>query len=224
MKRTEYTIPRWNYGRESDGAMEISTYEAWEDWIVHDRQRRAFAYAKYVQSHPEILQRHLRRQYRLDRKREDLLVDFPYVVIAEGEYSEHDYACRWCWQQFGPENGRCKNYQSEYPACPLVLETEHIEEAVRKDRKGTEISYRWKAYSDPGEHSHQGVWTTLWFGKTAYDYGFNVYFFVNEADHERFLGAFPTFTWHGSWDKEDVPGGPVIETDDQNGNHEIAES
>ena len=202
--------------------MEISTYEAWEDWIIHDRQRRAFAYAKYVQNHPEFLQRHLQRQYMLDRKREDLLVDFPYAVIAEGEYSEHDYACRWCWHQFGPENGRCKNYHSEYPACPRVLETEHLEEATRKDKKGTEISYRWKAYNDPGEHSHGGVWTTLWFGKTAFEYGFNIYFFANEADYEQFLETFPTFTWHVSWNKEDLPAVETTEKGDPQGNNDLA--
>ena len=156
--------------------MEISTYEAWLEWMVQDRERRAFVHANYVQNHPEYLQSHLERQDALERKHEELLQP-SYTVITEGEYSEHDYACRWCWQHISPKHGQMQQLQSEYPACSLVLETEYIEQGTIQDKDGTEKPVKWKAYQDPGEHTHQGVWTSLWLGKTGYDYGFTVLLF-----------------------------------------------
>lgn len=181
--------------------MEISTYEAWIEWTVQDRQQRAAARPQYIRDHPEYLQRHLERQYALDRKRSELLGKFPYSVVAEGEHAEHDYAARWCWQNIGPKNGRCDNYNSTYPACPLVLETEYIEHGVVKLPDGTQQSREWKSYRDPGAHQHQGDWTSLWLSKTGHDYGFNIFFFAHQQDYARFLAAFPTFTWDASWDR-----------------------
>lgn len=181
--------------------MELSTYEIWLEWSAQEWGRRAAADFQSVYRQQEYLQRQRERRQAIDRKRAELLKKFPFTVVAEGEHAEHDYAARWCWQQIGPQNGRCTNYHSTYPACPLVLATEYIQQEVRKDVLGQECLHTWKAYRDPGEHKHEGIWTSLWLGKSGHDYGFNVYFFLNENDKRRFLTAFPTFIWDASWDR-----------------------
>ncbi|MCW3098623.1 MAG: hypothetical protein JWL77_4241 [Chthonomonadaceae bacterium] len=186
--------------------MELSSYEDWMEWTVQDRERRAAAHATYVQIHPDYLKRRLERHDALNRKWSELLVDFPYSVVAEGDCSEQDYAGRWCWLNISPESGRCNNYHSTYPACPLVLATEFIEQGVGKDIYGTERTREWKAYRDPGEHRHEGDWKSLWLGKSGHDYGFNVFFFAKQSDHDQFLTAFPTFIWHSSWDSDGTTG------------------
>jgi hypothetical protein len=183
--------------------MEISTYEAWMEWIVEDRQYRLSTHPNYVKNHPDYLKRHMERYHALDQKRDKLLVEFPHSVVAEGEYSEHDYAMRWCWQNISPEHGRCKNFHSEYPACPLVLATEHLETGMRKDQDGVEKECEWKAFRDPGEHKHEGRWISMWLGKTGREYGFNHYFFAYESDYRLFLSVFPTFIWDASWNREE---------------------
>ena len=51
---------------------------------------------------------------------------FPHGLIVEGDWPEYDVATRWCWQQFGPYDGQCLEHYSEYPACPVVLETKKM--------------------------------------------------------------------------------------------------
>ena len=95
---------------------------------------------------------------------------FPYMVIVEGDYPEWDVAERWCWQSFGPRHGAC-NWQTGYPACPIILATEKV--PTRVVQGGQE--YTCLRYSNPVEHSHTGTWTTYWFGKTDYDHGFGAF-------------------------------------------------
>jgi hypothetical protein len=123
---------------------------------------------------------------------------FPYGIIVKGFYPEHDNAGRWCWQQFGPCHTfgvnkfmhRCYEHSSEYPACPLVLAAEEIIEG--EDSEGNK--YRETTYKDPGEHTHTGIWTMFWVGKTGYDYGIGEFCFTNEADAERFRIHVPDVT------------------------------
>ena len=107
-------------------------------------------------------------KFRRDKsdRRQRLRERFPHVVLLEGSYPETDFAERRCWQQFGFCDGKCQNYASEYPR-----------------------------YSQPPEHEHVGVWTTMWLGKTGYDYGFMEFYFANESDRDSFLAAVPSLTF-----------------------------
>jgi hypothetical protein len=134
-------------------------------------------------------------QLEMDQERVKMLANYPYSTVLEGYYPEHDYAIRWCWQNISPPNGTCSDWHSEYPACPLVLATAYVEQGVLRPKDGTETPWERVSYKDPGKHEHDGAWSSLWLGKTDYDYGFREYGFVNQADRERFLSAFPTFTF-----------------------------
>lgn len=94
------------------------------------------------------------------------LVAFPYEVVLQLAYPPMDVATRWCWQQFGPADGECYEYSSDYPAC----------------HRGS-------------GHAHEGKWQTHWLAKTGYDFGFNTWCFANQADQERFLEFVPDITW-----------------------------
>jgi hypothetical protein len=91
---------------------------------------------------------------------------FPYCVLLQVAYPELDYANGWCWQQFGPAQGECQQASSEYPACDLRT-----------------------------PHSHNGLWVTHWLAKTDYNFGFNEWYFVHQADRERFLEFVPQISW-----------------------------
>jgi hypothetical protein len=159
--------------------MELSTYEAWDEEERQDQERLAATHPDYVQDS-------------VDDQRAELLLRFPYTVVATGIYPEHDYARRWCWQNISPENGPCDAWQSEYPACPLVLAAQPREQETWKRKRHT----------DPGNHEHEGEWSFLWLGKTDYDFGYGEYCFGNESDRGKFLAAFPAFTWSEGWNKE----------------------
>lgn len=176
--------------------MKRSTYETWleeeriaQKWIA-DRA-------------PGILDRRLEYQRQQHKKRQGVSETFPYTTVLVGIYSEHDYAIRWCWLNISPPTGICDNYQSEYPACPLVLVTAFVEHGTIKDKLGQETPTQWVVYKDPGEHEHEGVWCWIWLGKTDYDYGFCEFYFANEVDREQFLAACSTFTWRKEWDNID---------------------
>jgi len=124
-----------------------------------------------------------------DDKRLAVLADFPYSVVVEGYYPEHDFCVRWCWQQFGPfQTEKCYEYCSEYPACPEVQATKTIR--TGKNQDGSEWSE--PEYSNPGDHAHQGDWTTIWLGKTGYDYGYNEFCFKLEAMRDAFAAVAET--------------------------------
>lgn len=100
------------------------------------------------------------------REREDLLQKFPHSVMLEMAYPELDYAHRWCWQRFGPMDGSCTQKYSEYKAC-----------------------------SDETEHRHIGKWTSHWFVKKDYDFGYNEFYFVELADRDLLLAHLSDIHW-----------------------------
>jgi hypothetical protein len=128
-----------------------------------------------------------------EENRKEALGKFPYTTVVEGVYPEMDFAHRWCWHEFGsPEYKQCYEYGSEYPACPLVLATEYIETGTYKELDGTEHQWKEKCYKEVEKHSHDGGnWTTVWLGKTGYDYGFSEYYFLNEVDRDAFVKEVP---------------------------------
>jgi hypothetical protein len=101
-----------------------------------------------------------------EHERQGRLAAFPHSVVLKVAFAEMDYANRWCWQQFGPARGECRQRRSEYPTCTL---------------------------EDP--HSHDGSWLSHWLAKTAYNFGFNEWCFRQSADLARFLGFVPHITW-----------------------------
>jgi hypothetical protein len=111
---------------------------------------------------------------------------FPFSTIVEAGYPEWDVAERWCWQTFGPRHGVC-DWRSDYPACPIILAAEKI--LTKVVHAGQEHEYM--MYSNPVEHSHAGLWTTIWFGKTGYDLGFGAFCFSAESDKNRFIAHLP---------------------------------
>lgn len=93
-------------------------------------------------------------------RRQELLVKFPYPVMLELSYPELDFTNRWCWNRWGSFHGHCYERSSEYPACAIEA-----------------------------PHSHIGVWATIWFVKTAYDFGFNEWYFSTDEAQNEFLDS-----------------------------------
>lgn len=118
-----------------------------------------------------------------EERRQEVNQQFPYIAILEGAYPEHDFSHRWCWQQFGePEYKQCHDHGSEYPCCPLVLATEYKTSYIYEGKECFEKNYR-----QPEKHGHSGNWTTVWLGKTGYDYGFSEYCFLSEKARDTFI-------------------------------------
>ena len=135
-------------------------------------------------------------------QRTEAMKRFPYGVIIESFYPEGDFAHRWCWQQFGPMDCKvCAEHYSDYPGCPKVLaiETYKIKKTYEKDGVVHEYDFHTR---DPGEHGHVGTWTTVWLGKTGYDYGFTQYCFSTLEQQNKFVEAVPTFTWENIKDED----------------------
>lgn len=119
-------------------------------------------------------------------KREEIRKNFHYSVVVEGEWPAVDNAARWCWNNISPEECEvCSDHLSEYPGCPLALETEYLESGTNI-HEGKEYSWQTKCYKQPIKHGHKGNWRSSSVGKTGYDYGFVEFFFRNEEDKKRF--------------------------------------
>ena len=108
---------------------------------------------------------------------------FPHVVTVGHHYPAMDRAVRWCWMTFGARHGQCDDNHSDYPACPLVLAAKRF---VYPDDPEDEPAY--EPRSPVPDHCHIGTWTTLWLGKTGYDYGNQDYCFSTQQQKELFLG------------------------------------
>ena len=164
--------------------IEKFTGDDWRrNWIVNNRP------ASEVEAHDK-------RIAERDEKRKASMQDFPFTVILEGAYPEHDFVSRWCWQNIGPiQCDECHETSSEYPGCPLVLATEYIQTGWYYDNKQNRVYWSEKAYIEQKvpKHGHEGTWKSLWLGKSGYDYGFSEYYFKNQTDWDRFLAAVPVF-------------------------------
>jgi hypothetical protein len=100
------------------------------------------------------------------RERNERLRLFPHSLMLELAYPELDFAFRWCWLHFGPADGECTQYSSEYRVC-----------------------------TEEKPHRHTGKWTTHWFAKSDYNFGFNEWYFVERADCELFRAFLPEINW-----------------------------
>ena len=98
--------------------------------------------------------------------RRALLSRFPHSVMLQVSFAELDFANRWCWQNFGPSDGKCDQIHSEYCVCDLA---------------------------EP--HSHAGRWMSFWYGKIDYDFGFNEWYFEGSADSDLFVANVDKINW-----------------------------
>jgi len=97
---------------------------------------------------------------------------FPYGVMLKVSYPELDFANRWCWQTFGSSDGECTQRYSIYRVCER---------------------------SEP--HSHVGRWMFHWFVKTDYDFGFNEWYFAENAHRHRFVANLHNINWGENFPK-----------------------
>jgi hypothetical protein len=93
--------------------------------------------------------------------------------MLQVSFPEMDFADRWCWQRFGPRDGECIQHGSEYPVCAIE-----------------------------GRHSHTGKWTSHWFAKTDYNFGFNEWYFAEESAREQFLASVSEINWGENFPKK----------------------
>jgi hypothetical protein len=98
--------------------------------------------------------------------RQSRLSRFPYSVMLKVSFPELDFANRWCWQNFGPSDGECLQRYSEYRVCDCT---------------------------EP--HSHIGKWTSHFFVKTEYDFGFNEWYFAERVDRDLFNANVDKINW-----------------------------
>ncbi len=101
------------------------------------------------------------------------LLLFPNAVMLQVAYPELDFANRWCWNQFGTADGECSQKDSDYRICDV---------------------------DQP--HSHFGLWTTHWFAKSEYDFGFNEWYFAERHHYDRFLAFLPDLNWGENFAKQ----------------------
>ncbi len=99
-------------------------------------------------------------------ERSERMVRFPFAVMLKVSFPELDFANRWCWRVFGPGDGECSQEYSRYRAC-----------------------------TEDGPHSHNGQWTSHWWVKIDYDFGFNEWYFARSTDHDRFLASVSEINW-----------------------------
>lgn len=100
------------------------------------------------------------------------LQQFPYAIMLELAYPELDFAQRWCWENVGPMDGICTQAYSEYPVC-----------------------------TEAGTHSHCGAWTSHWFAKTEYNFGYNEFYFAKKDDLDAFIAYLPQINWGEKYPK-----------------------
>lgn len=177
----------------------ISTFEEFfksedwrRNWIANNRPENE-VYA------------HDKRMSDRDEKRKEYRKRFPFTVILQGAFSEHDFVSRWCWQNIGPKQcEECHESSSEYPGCPLALATEYIKTGWYLTNKNQRVYWSEKAYIEEKvpKHSHEGTWRSMWLGKTGYDYGCGEYYFQNESDRDEFLAAIPIFSLGERYEKD----------------------
>jgi hypothetical protein len=95
------------------------------------------------------------------------LAQFRHALMLECHFVDMDRADQWCWQHFGPRHGDCNQAYSKFRVCDLE-----------------------------SPHCHFGKWTTHWFVKTDYDFGFNEWYFRDAPDRESFREFVSRKIWH----------------------------
>lgn len=104
--------------------------------------------------------------------RQERMSRFPFTVMLQVSFPELDFANRWCWSRFGPSDGECQQMHSEYRSC-----TESM------------------------PHTHIGCWSSYWFEKTDYDFGFNEWYFESSFHRDLFTANLSKINWGEHYEK-----------------------
>lgn len=135
--------------------------------------------------------------------------EFPYVVTWNGPYEFFDDLEDWCREHISDKHGECHwhfcehSYNKWFDESNLddVLDKRINDELGPKpNQKKNKKKYdKWfekyhkivtnffdndveSRIDAPGKHSHWGVWTSIFFLKTGYDYGYCDFCFKNVED------------------------------------------
>lgn len=167
--------------------LHIISQEDYEKWDAARRQRE--------ESHEKFEEYFVTATKSRNEKLAAVSQKFPFTVLTEGGYYDHDFAEKWCWDNVGAKDGPCQEGEmSDWAGCPQVVATSHMIRGWYRRQSGEIVNWTERAYKDVPEHSHQGNWCYVWLGKTGYDYGISAMCFQNESDRDRFAAAVPTFT------------------------------
>lgn len=164
-------------------------------------------YVEYLKTNDHDAHRHVKSFRKCMLRRKKFKKEYPYVVTYEGSYYFHDDMENWCRENISDKHGKCTWDDCPYSFDFWYRENRFDELLYQREKKqlGPRPEYedkeKWdiwqegvhKIISDhydkihdmldcPGEHSHKGVWETLWLEKTGYDYGFQDYGFKNLED------------------------------------------
>lgn len=151
---------------------------SWQNYQNHKQKDIKYAQEKDLKN----LDQYLKGFAIKEKDHSELKKIFPYFSVLEGYSIQFDYLCRLLWNKFGPINGECFDYYSEYPVCPLVLATEKTRKVISRNKDKEEYWTEIKEYFDPGKHIHNGIWNNQCLDKIGYDEFITVFYFYNEEN------------------------------------------
>ncbi len=145
-----------------------------------------------------------------ESKREKTHAEFPHVVTFSGHYGHGmllDEMQDWCREHLSDRHGECHWHYCEFSFDKWYDDNnidqeldDEIEKQIgpRPERKRKRAWEKWFKKSNPitnkffdelclrldspDDHSHIGVWTSLFICKTGYDYGYEDFCFKNLED------------------------------------------
>ena len=165
-----------------------------EQWLEIEYRRQKYQKENNPEYHQNMVDRHLEKI----KQREALIEKYPFTLAVEGPYPAHEFANRWCWINIGtPQIENCEEIHSEFPGCPIVLQTEYIQTGCYHNKENQRVYWSEKAYIEENvpEHGHSGTWKLIGLGKTGYDYGCCEFCFESESDRDKFVAAIPFFNF-----------------------------
>lgn len=111
-----------------------------------------------------------------NKERVNILKNFPASIVIEGSLLEIKVAINWCLGRIGNRNTNFRNYD-----------------------EGTIGGYGYSSIKSEREKGRvfNGLWTSLWYLKTDYDYGFFEFFFKDKNSLAAFTLELPNLYAEG---------------------------
>jgi hypothetical protein len=119
---------------------------SYEEWIEHEREHRE----SVEKRNPESIALMLSVVEKKESTRRSLMERFPYSAVLEGTNRIDDFASRWLWANVSPCDGKCHDYYSEYPACPVVLATKTLRDYQYTTKDGRVVKGKAPEYQRSG--------------------------------------------------------------------------